>query len=327
MNRTKGLKTFIVKTILMLVLLGLPIYLLGLIPGMQALSDPRKFLFVQKDFSNFNYAIMGDSVFCSYRVDSIDDTMWKKFEKMTGQQCFPAALNGATIADMVDESKYLATRMSEGSTVFVGLIPSRFVGKGIVRHRNYFNDFEQLRSNGNASSFKVASTKLIDFIFSDFLLYREPYSLEKFLRKKKGTFDIGHVVWSRAKSDHANKHYRIFVENQKRLKTYIDYVALEQILENFNTNSIHVVFVLSGLNHGLINEFSDQAEATELIAKFRNARDSLVDYFDRSNSDYIDLFDSIKSECFADLVHLNTCGDEATAQAFADYVLHDRKDE
>ena len=327
MNRKKYLKTFIVKTILMLVLLGLPIYLLGLVPGMQALSDPRKFLFAQKDFSSFSYAVMGDSVFCSYRVDSINDTIWGKFEKITGQQCFPAALNGATIADMVDESKYLATRLAEGTTVFVGLIPSRFVGKGIVRHRNYFNDFEQLKSDSEASYFKVAASKLTDFIFDDFLLYREPYSLKKFLRKKKGTFNVGHVVWSKTKTDHANKHYRTFVENQKRLETYIDYVALKQILENFKSKNVRVVFVLSGLNHGLINEFSDQAEAAELIAKFQNARDSLIEYFDRSHSEYIDLFDAIDSECFADLVHLNTCGDEATAQAFADYVLPDNRDD
>lgn len=307
----------------MLVLLGLPIYLLGLVPGMQAVTDPRKFLFTQKDFSSFNYAIIGDSVFCSYLVDSIEDTMWSRFKVLTGQQLFPAALNGATIADMVDASDYLATRLPDGAMVFVGLIPTRFVGKGIVRHRNYFNEFDQLKKARESSYLTRTSTAVTDLVLGEFLLYREPYSLEKFLRKKKGNFDTGHKTWDKAAWEKAINQYRTFVETQQRLETYIDYVALEQIHEKLAAKNIRAVFVLSALNQGLINEFSEPEEATALIEKFRTTKNDLVEYFNRSQMEYIDLFDKIDTECFADLVHQNTCGDAVMANAFADYVSHD----
>ena len=323
MSQTRSLKTFIIKSAIMLVLLGLPIYLLGLVPGMQAVTDPRKFLFKQKEFSGFNYAIIGDSVFCSYLVDSIDDTMWSRFNALTGQQLFPGALNGATIADMVDASEYLSTQLPDGATVFVGLIPTRFVGKGIVRHRNYFNEFDQLKKAREASYIKHAATTVIDLAFGDFLLYREPYSFEKFLRKKKGDFDTGHKTWDKAAWERAITQYRTFVETQKRLETHIDYVALEQIRENLSAKNIQTVFVLSALNQGLINEFSEPEEAATLIEKFRTTKNELIDYFNRSQMEYIDLFDKMNTECFADLVHQNTCGDEVMAKAFAIYIAQE----
>ena len=304
----------------MLALLCLPIYLLGFVPGMQSVTDPRKYLFTQKDFSEYNYAIIGDSVFCSYLVDSIDDTMWSRFEVLTGQKLFPAALNGATIADMVDASEYLATQLPNGATVFIGLIPTRFVGKGIVRHRNYFNDFDRLRKYRDASFFQKAATGVTDFVFNDFLLYTEPYSLEKYLRKKKGDYDTGHKTWDKDAWQKAISQYRTFVETQNKLKTHIDFVALEQIRENLSEKNIQTVFVLSALNQGLINEFSEPEEAATLIEKFRTTKNSLVDYFNRSQMEYIDLFDKIETECFADLVHQNTCGDEVMARAFSRYV-------
>jgi len=320
MIREKRLTLFLGKAALLLVLLGLPVYLLGLVPGMQSVNDPRKFLFAQKDFSSFNYAIIGDSVFCSYYVDSDKETMWAQFEQLTGKRCFPAALNGATIADMTDAAEYLARRLPPGSTVFVGLIPSRFVGKGIVRHRNYFNDFDQLKKSSSASFFKRTLDDFIDFAFQGFLLYREPYSLETFMRKKKGTFDTGYKTWDKAAWQKANQQYRTFVESQKKVETYIDTVALTDIRESLAARGITAVFVLSALNQGLIREFSSPEEAMEFIDKFSRTKNDLVAYFDRSGVEYIDLFDRIDSDCFVDMVHLNTCGDAVMAQAFADYV-------
>lgn len=311
----------------MLVLLGVPLYLLGLVPGMQAKTDPRKFLFDQEDFSGFKYAIIGDSVFCSFYVDSIKDTIWERFEALTGIQCFPAALNGATIADMVDASDHLSTQLPEGSTVFVGLIPSRFIGKGIVRHKNYFNDFDQLKKMNEASHLKWVMLFTIDTVLDNFLLYREPYSLENYLRKKKGTYETGHKVWNIEGLEKSRYQYRSIVEFMNKLESHIDIVALAQIRDNLAGNNITTVFVLSPINQGMIKEFSGPEEADAFIAKFRDVRDELVEYFNDEGIKYLDLFDTVDTTCFSDMVHLNTCGDDVMARAFADYALHnnDRK--
>ena len=311
----------------MAVLLALPIYLLGLIPAMQPVKDPRKFLFAQEDFSRFHYAIIGDSVFCSYCVDSDSETMWAQFEKLTRYPCFPAALNGATIADMMDAAGYLSGKMPSGSTVFVGLIPTRFVGKGIVRHRNYFQEFDSLKIMERSSFTSVSLHDLSNFLFKGFLLYDEPYALEKFLRKRKGNYDTGYKVWYDLGREKALRKFNSFVSSQTDKEVYIDTVAIDNIRNTLAEREITAVFVLSGLNFELIKSFSNGINPEELIAKLNNAHTRLVDYFDSTGYEYIDLYNSIDSDCFVDLVHINTCGDAEMAQAFADFATQSSQKE
>jgi len=54
-------------------------------------QDPRARILWDGAFDGSRLVLLGDSLFCSFYVDSPQETLWARLEARTGQRVFPGA--------------------------------------------------------------------------------------------------------------------------------------------------------------------------------------------------------------------------------------------
>lgn len=277
----------------------------------QSEHDPRRSLINRDDIINNKFALIGDSVFCSYYVNNDRDAIWNKFESITGCKIFPGALDGAKKGDLVNAAKYISVEMPANSTIFIDIIPTRCVSDESDVKNNYDQQFASLFQKED--SIFYSHVRYLDVNYLDFMA--------RFLSKRKSDLDVKEQYnrrWN-INGDFALNRYKGF-ENTKINTTSIDNMKfISDINEIVSKKKIREVFVLTPLNKKEIFTYSDKNDADRIYEKLNKLHSETLKYLHSMNAPYIDLFNAVPDGCFADLVHTNACGDEIIAKALADY--------
>jgi hypothetical protein len=300
-----------------LLLLGGLVGLL-LLPLARAIHDhrekyePRSSLLYRGDLGDYSFAILGDSVFNSRYVDKDSDAIWNKFTSFTGIKCFPGSLYAATLADLVNAAKYLSLKMPRGSTVFIDVLPLKFLGSG--------NDHSELF--GSMLSDRLLEEKyplyrIYTYLNLDYLKY--------FSDRIHGEAEMNRSVyhnrtWNVDGAPADMEHFKNnFVRNYKDALLE-DMQPLREIDSVLKEKGLRPVFVVTPINKEMMESCPDRRGAAAIYEKVLAARGATRRYLDSMDAAYLDLFDAIPATCFSDLVHTNACGDEIIAKSLARYV-------
>lgn len=281
--------------------------------------EPRSSILNYPDAEKYSFALIGDSEFCSYFVDDDKDAIWKRFESMTGKECFPGALDAATLGDMINATRYLSHSMPANSTVFINLIPTKFISKERNRASYYGRKFGHLLREQNLN---IYYHKYLKYMYHDYFKYSERL-LYDIKTDRNGNRDYNRKwdVDGDLAIDRYEKFKAISIDyDPNDIAGYID--EIKGILD---VKNIRGVFVITPLNVKQIFTYSDRQEAGRIYSKLNELHEETKKALNDNRASYIDLYDSVPSHCFADLVHTNACGDEIIARSLADYALYSRR--
>lgn len=321
------MRTLAAKIVLLLTLLGGAHALASYYVVHYARLDPRTALFHADELDRYSYFLLGDSVFCSFYVDNAAQTLWQQLAQKTGQEVFPAALNGADTRDFADQARYLAAVAPKGSTVFVNLLPTRDYAE---QERRFKNSFDLLL--GKQRDLLEGKPYYAEYSAINIALYKNIlglYDKNMFNSPLKSLFHTAQYyavkenrnrTWDRA-GDYALKRYQKFMENlqEKRAQPRFDYSMIGKIRDILRRGGLNGVFVITPVNEELIRHGS-AARVTEIQSYFASRRTELRRYLEEQQLDYIDLTGSVTGNGFADLFHTNAAGDERMAEALARYL-------
>jgi hypothetical protein len=292
----------------------------------QKYMDPRQCLLWDGHSNGSNYVMIGDSEFGSFYVDSPDKTIWQRFKFHSWQNIFPGSLSGSKPLDMMKAAKLISYSWPKGTTVFIDVIPTRFLYFRMDEpdEGNYDYHFRRLIPPGdfknNPLKFaKDAANYLIGKV--SFLLWNDT-ALKNFI---DGMFDT--PIYYKT-NEHFNRLWNRDGDfARKRFKKFEQYVVIDKGLKSFNwTLQLHrelaqkglrAVFVITPLNKELVRSYSILNPADSLINYFDQAHRELVNFMNSSGMNSIDLYNSVGGGDFADMVHTNEHGDEIIAQAMA----------
>lgn len=277
----------------------------------QTKYEPRSSLIHRDDIKTHHYALLGDSVFCSFYVNRDTDTIWNKFEKFTQSKMFPGALNGARRGDIVNAAKYVSQLLPAYATVFINIIPTSLI---VIEkdQNNYDLKFADLFKKESFTAYKYISYFDVDYL---------RYASNVISGRKS---DLQYDRRWNIDGDFALNRYRNF-GNQINKTSRENLIFIKEVNVLFRNKNINVVFVLTPLNDKLIYAYSKEVEADRICKKLNELRSETLKYLNDINVKYIDLSDAVPDHCFADLVHTNACGDEIIAQSLADYVSKSNK--
>jgi hypothetical protein len=325
MNR-KNLPSLCIKAVLFIFSIAFLLLPFALqIHDFQAKNEPRSSIFTTVDMSGYPFALLGGSAFCSYYVNSDNDSIWKKFESFTGQKCFPGALNGANQADLISAAKCMTYKMPANSTVFIDILPSRFATHARFEKGNHESEFADVLKKE-----KFAILKYFGYLNLNYLRYLERISRGN--KTDRDSYIYYNRIWN-VDGDFAKERFSLFVDGfgkvgsdqlskieSEEIKPFFD-----EINSIFCKTKISVVFVLMPLNKTQIYTYSDHKQADLIYFELKDINNKIKTYLEKINASYIDLFEAVPDSCFADLVHTNVCGDEIIARSLADYVSRERK--
>ena len=119
-------KAVLFSTGLAALMLGSEILVTSMTPW-RRYQDPRARILWDGAFDGSRLVLLGDSLFCSFYVDSPAETLWARLEACTGQRVFPGALNGAKPSDVLAAAVHVSREWPMGATVFIDVGPTRFV--------------------------------------------------------------------------------------------------------------------------------------------------------------------------------------------------------
>lgn len=281
----------------------------------QKRCEPRSSLLNRNNLENYSFALIGDSAFCSYYVSNYSGTIWKRFESITGEKCFPGALDGAQKGDIVNAAKYISQKLPANSTVFVDIIPTRFMASDRIERDNYKYQFANLFREEDFVVYKYFNYFDLDY----------PAYMRKYLTHKKNDLHSTHYnrVWN-IDGDFAKNRFDL-LNSLIKVTSAKDMHWLEEIASLLRNKKINVVFIMTPINKKQIYAYSDKQKADQMYFGFKEIHDKTKAYLNRINAPNIDLFESVPENCFADLMHTNACGDEIIAQKMAAWLVGYRK--
>jgi hypothetical protein len=323
-----AVRSFLVQTVLFLV--GLAVLLRGvdiLVTSMtpwRSYQDPRARMVWDGTYDGTRLVLLGDSLFCSFYVDSLEDTLWARLEARTGQRVFPGALNGAKPSDVLAAAIHVSREWPTGTTVFIDVSPTRFVVTQVEDPPmgNYPDTFFaqygiDVETGGVLRHFQGRLYQLLNPFFA----VRTRSSLANMVDQRDYRRPFGHLVWSE-KREYAMARFALFERNlvlgasPQPLRWLRD---MKKLLEDAR---MHPVFVLTPLNEALVRRFARVHSSESLLTYLGGIGVSVRQYLDENGAAFIDLSGRLTADCFADLVHTNTCGDDLIAAGLADWLNH-----
>jgi hypothetical protein len=290
-------------------------------------QDPRERILWDSDFDGSPVVLIGDSEFSSAYVDSPQETLWARLSALSGEQVFPAALNGANWIDLLMMAKRVAALWPPGTTAFIGIVPARiFVPHVSSPPRSYY--FAELGllvdyHYANESWLQRVEGRLIFELARRSFLIRNRQWILRYLQSclTGRPFNAEHRsrTWN-AEGVFALNTFRALEDSLAARWSHLIVPAswaqsLEQVLSE---RGIRPVFVLLPLNVALIRQYSDGKLPIEQM--LTASHDYLVRELLASGFSFVDLFRGLDSSSFADLAHTNSRGDDAIAVALSDWL-------
>jgi hypothetical protein len=322
-----AVRSFLVQTALFLV--GLAVLLRGvdiLVTSMtpwRSYHDPRARMVWDGEYDGTRLVLLGDSLFCSFYVDSLDDTLWARLEARTGQRVFPGALNGATPSDILAAAVRVSREWPTDTTVFIDVSPTRFVVTRLEDPPmgNYPDTFFtqygiDVENDGVARQLQGQFYQWL----KPFFAVRTRSSLANMVDRRDYRKPFGHFVWS--KSEYAMTRFALFERNLMLGARPQPLRWLRDMQKQLEDARMYPVFVLTPLNEALVRRFARVHSSESLLTYLGGIGVSVRQYLNENGAAFIDLSESLPADCFADLVHTNTCGDDLIAAGLADWLNH-----
>jgi hypothetical protein len=318
-NVSKNILQLTIKIGILISILFLTLLLLFIkIYEIQRQYEQRSYLLNRVNTEGYKFALIGDSVFCSYYVNDDKDTIWNKFESITGNKCYPGALNASKNGDLINAARYISSLMPANSTIFMDIMPTRFIGKDKSETNIYEHQFRCLLESQKYSN----SYNYLKYMDLDYVKY-----IQKILHNIKTDRVPGEHYdrrWN-ADGDFALNRYKKFIDADINMLSKENMRFIYTINDIFIKNKMKAVFVLTALNKKQIYTYSGKDEADQIYSKLNRLHEMTKIYLNSVHFSYIDLFEAVPDYCFADLVHTNACGDKIIASSMADYALNMRK--
>ena len=289
-------------------------------------ENPRQSIFTKKMTYNYRYALLGDSVFCSYYVDNEAQTLWRQIENRTGQRVFPGALDGARPCDLIKIAVYLGEVLTPDTVVFVDAFPGKNWEDSSQFHKNQLTD---LIGDYDYNWDKIPLSNAYLYLLVNKYRYKvtieDLKSIYKYLANKPVNineyFMTGYYynrVWNHDGS-FALTRYKQFENISTHKLTSCEFSKLGMIAEVLRRAKLRPVIVLTPLNTELIKQYS-ASDSSKVIGRFSKYRESIRSYLENKNIIFLDLTDLVPSEGFADLVHTNAFGDALISRKLADFI-------
>jgi hypothetical protein len=287
--------------------------------------EPRSALFYQDGISIYDFGLLGDSVFCSLYVDNDNDTIWKKFESLTGKKCFPGAVDNLSNVDFINAAKYSAHKMPSFSTIFIDILATRFTMRDTPKNGYHGSEFDDVWLKE-----KYVIYKYIGYLNVDYLKYLKLIISGKRTDRFK---DAYYRIWD-VDGNLAKIRYNGFVNQfnkdrrdqvNKKSAPEVNYLLFDEVNDIFRNAKIKAVFVLMPFNKSLIYAYSDKKQADQIYFKLNKTYETTKAHLNEIKASYIDLSGAFSDNCFVDLYHPNAKGDEIIARSLADYVAKEGK--
>lgn len=289
--------------------------------------DPRTRLLREAPAAATRVAIIGDSVFNSSYVDREEDALWSVLSRHTGLAVFPGALDGARGGDLLAAARRLSELLPAGAHVFVDVHPATSWTRADVAYRE-----DLTRAWGYVTGAPTASQRIWNRFGRPFfgtpVLWRDllPALLGRDRRSYFGGAPTFDRVWSRD-TDFPLGRYRAFERAllEGGAPRAPDPAVVRELHSVLAARGIELVFVLTPLNTALIHAWSTP-EAGAAVRQGLDARHRENLQLLRSHGyAFIDLWDAVPPEGFADLLHTNALGDAILARAMAAHLAPARR--
>jgi hypothetical protein len=278
-------------------------------------QDPRRRI-IWDDLSRAREKvfILGDSEFCSYYVHSEEETIWKQLERLSGEQVFCGALNGAGPGDFLSASRLLVQERKGkgGGNVILDIVPTRLLGFGPQQpgdDRNY-----DWSARLNTRPWDALEHKALTSLFMTRV------ELRGMLRRRESYFNRGDDrfrVWDRD-GNFAEQRFLKFLRVFNESRGSRSFSWVKDVQNTLRSGSFKLILVLTPLNTKLVEQYASSAEKEEIFHAFKTARENFLVFASNEGMPLVDLTDSISSESLVDLVHTNSLGDLSIAEAVAE---------
>lgn len=326
------MKTLLLKTFVFLAIICIPqVIVCSVVKRIEAkVRDPRARILSKSDPSRYRYAMLGDSVFCSFYVDDESQTLWKQIEAGSGEPVLPGALNAARPNDIIRAAIYLGERLKPGTVVFVDAIPGRFWGENSQSNNaklaTIMGDYDYSTLNMPLSDLYL---KLIVNVYAykasieDLkIIYRfvqNRHSLDTYKTRYFRDKVFHNRIWNRDGA-YASEKFNAFIKSAvyANLGSY-DFTKLDRIAEVLEKSQLKPVFVLTPLNTTLLDTYS-KAESAKVLSKFESYHEALRLHLASKSYKYLDYTDLVPSEGFADMFHTNILGDSLVSRKMTEFI-------
>lgn len=291
-------------------------------------ADPRHKILWHPDPDGSKIVLLGDSVFCSNFVDSADRMLGHRLATLSGEKVYQGALNGAKEDDFRSAARTIAERWPAGTIVFLDIIPTRF---GIQRQgadttkANYEKAFKRItRVEGSDLESLLNNHVLHPLRQSLFLLHNQEVvrtTFDHWIRNRK-YFKVGEEynrIWYEGDARQA----RIGLNVAKQIHSSpdeMDFTLLNDLHATLTGAGIKLVYVLTPYCREIVDSFETQDQAQRMHLGLSNIHEKLKSFLDKKGYEYIELYNQIPSENFANLVHLNESGEEIAAEHMASWL-------
>ena len=287
----------------------------------QVKYEPRTSLFRKVDLTGYSFALVGDSTLCSLHVNNDKDSIWNKFESITKKKCFPGAVSGITNVDFINAARRIAMKMPAYSTVFIDVLPHRFIMNRRSEKGKYDAQFADVLKQEQSVIWNWLYYLKLDYVTE----------LKHILRGKKTDRDGDNYnrVWN-IDGNVAREKYEAFIRGFNKGLAPVDDLIVEEVKPFINEISsiflgakIKPVFIIMPLNKTEIYSYSDKIQADIIYNTLKEIKVRIEMHLGDRNLLYMDLFEAVPDKCFADLLHTNTCGDEILVKNLADFSIKD----
>ena len=300
-------------------------------PAWPLSQNQRERILWDSEFDGSPVILIGGSEFISGYVDSPRETLWARLAARSGLRVFPAALTGADPQDMLLVARRVAALWPPGTTAFIGIIPTRIffpVTTFLPTRSRYGAQFRRLVDLPDPSDGwleRVDRRLVFELSQRSFLIRNQefllPY-LEARLRRRPMPFRdafFRNRVWN-VEGDSALSGFRRLeaVLAASGVDHTVPFRWVRALDEVLTRRGIRPVFVLTPLNSTLISQYSDGRVPAEPI--LTASHDYLVRALLASGYEFVDLFRSLGSSSFADVLHTNSRGDDEMALALSDWL-------
>jgi hypothetical protein len=303
-------------------LLGSEVLLTSMTPWSRY-EDPRARILWDGAFDGTRIVLLGGSEFASIYVDSLSDTLWARLEAYTGQRVFPGALNGARPPDVLAAAVHVAREWPDGTTVFIGLAPTRFTvtraeepPTGNFAHI-YFRRYGIDATNDGV--LRRLHGQSYRWLLKPFFADRTRSALANLVDKPHPPGWMRHRVWFQERSV-PQERLDFFERNLVMAAPPRPFDWVRQVKRQLEEAGMRPVFVLTPLNDALVRSFPSMHSADSILHHLRGTVAAVRMQLEESRAAVINLTDGFPAECFFDLVHVNTCGDDLMARRVAEWL-------
>ena len=311
------------------ILLGAEILLTSM-TSWRRYEDPRARILWEGAFDGTRLVLLGGSEFASLYVDSLSERLCVRLEAYSGQAVFPGALNGARLPDVLAAAIQVSREWPAGTTVVISLAPTGFVESraeepadgnfSAVYFRRYGID------TANDGYLHRLRGQIQRWVLRPFIADRTRSALANLVDRPRPPGWMRRRSWLEERAGVPKMRFEFFERNLVMGGPPRSFESLGRIQHQLEIAGMRSVFVLTPLNESLVRSFASVHAAAAILHRIRGTVAAVKTYLEARHALVIDLTDGFPAECFFDLVHLNTCGDDLMAKRLAEWLQQHPED-